>query len=64
MTQLSYNEAFDPYHTVFRFLRLFFGCKLERAVPYDKFRILDFYLLHPYRLKTFSSLRATRAGEP
>lgn len=51
MTQLSYNEAFDPYHTVFRFLRLFFGCKFERAVPYDKFRILDFYLLHPYRLQ-------------
>ncbi|MDH0126776.1 hypothetical protein N7376_22630 [Brucella intermedia GD04153] len=51
MTQLSYNEAFDPYHTAFRFLRLFFGCKLKRAVPYDKFRILDFYLLHPYRLQ-------------
>ena len=51
MTQLSYNEAFDPYHAVFRFLRLFFGCKLRHAVPYDKFRILDFYLLYPFRLQ-------------
>lgn len=51
MTQLSYNEAFDPYHAVFRFLRLFFGCKLREPVPYDKFRILDFYLLYPFRLQ-------------
>lgn len=51
MTQLSYNEAFDPYHAVFRFLRLFFGCKLKHPVPYDKFRILDFYLLYPFRLQ-------------
>ncbi len=51
MTQLSYNEAFDPYHAIFRSFRLYFGCNLRDAVPFDKFRILDFYLLHPFRLQ-------------
>ncbi|WP_425989262.1 ABC-three component system middle component 5 [Ensifer sp. R-19] len=51
MTQLSYNEAFDPYHAIFRYLRLYFGCNLQEPVPFDKFRILDFYLLYPFRLQ-------------
>ncbi|NEJ74530.1 hypothetical protein GR197_29060 [Rhizobium phaseoli] len=51
MTQLSYNEAFDPYHAIFRYFRLYFGCGLREPVPFDKFRILDFYLLYPFRLQ-------------
>ena len=26
MTQLTYNEAFDPYHAAFRFMRLHLAC--------------------------------------
>lgn len=52
MTQLSYNEAFDPYHTAFRFIRLASACKFEKPVHFDLFRILDFYLLFPFRLQS------------
>lgn len=52
MTQLTYNEAFDPYHAAFRFLRLHLGCDLSTKVHFDKLRILDFYLLFPFRLQS------------
>jgi hypothetical protein len=58
MTQLTYNEAFDPYHAVFRFLRLHLACDISVKLPFDTLRILDFYLLFPFRLqamKLFSS---------
>ncbi|WP_395449924.1 ABC-three component system middle component 5 [Aminobacter sp. UC22_36] len=58
MMQLTYNEAFDPYHAVFRFLRLHLACDLSGNLPFDTLRILDFYLLFPFRLqamKLFSS---------
>jgi hypothetical protein len=51
MTQLTYNEAFDPYHAVFRFLRLHLGCDIGAKLPFDTLRILDFYLLFPFRLQ-------------
>lgn len=51
MTQLTYNEAFDPYHAVFRFFRLRSACSLDPSIPFDMFRILDFYLLFPFRLQ-------------
>ncbi|HWW49420.1 MAG TPA: ABC-three component system middle component 5 [Xanthobacteraceae bacterium] len=51
MTQLTYNEAFDPYHAVFRFVRLHLACDISRRLPFDTLRILDFYLLFPFRLQ-------------
>jgi hypothetical protein len=51
MTQLTYNEAFDPYHAVFRFLRLHLACNIGATMPFDTLRILDFYLLFPSRLQ-------------
>jgi len=56
MTQLTYNEAFDPYHAAFRFFRLMFACDFSTAVPFDMFRILDFYLLYPFRLQNMTLL--------
>jgi len=52
MTQLTYNEAFDPYHAAFRFLRLDMACDMKNRVPFDTIRILDFYLLFPFRLQS------------
>lgn len=52
MTQLTYNEAFDPYHAAFRFLRMHLACDITNRVPFDTIRILDFYLLFPFRLQS------------
>ena len=52
MTQLTYNEAFDPYHAAFRFFRLHLACDITARVPFDTIRILDFYLLFPFRLQS------------
>lgn len=51
MMQLTYNEAFDPYHAVFRFMRLHLACDVSARLPFDTLRILDFYLLFPFRLQ-------------
>ena len=51
MTQLTYNEAFDPYHAGFRFFRLHAACNLIESTAFDMLRILDFYLLFPFRLQ-------------
>lgn len=48
MMQLSYQPAFDAYHTVFRLLRLRQAIPLEAALPRDHIRLLDFYLLFPF----------------
>ncbi len=52
MTQLTYNEAFDPYHAAFRFVRLHLACDISARLPFDMLRILDFYLLFPFRLQS------------
>lgn len=51
MTQLTYNEAFDPYHAAFRLMRLHIACDVSARLPFDTLRILDFYLLFPFRLQ-------------
>ena len=48
MTQLSYEPAFDPYHTVFRLHRLLLSLSSEKNYRVERIRILDFYLLFPY----------------
>jgi hypothetical protein len=49
MIQLTYQPAFDPFHATFRFLRLREGALGDKPIPRDHFRILDFYLLFPFR---------------
>lgn len=49
MIQLSYQPAFDPLHAAFRFLRLREAVLGDSAIPRDHLRILDFYLLFPFR---------------
>jgi hypothetical protein len=56
MIQLSFQPAFDPFHAVYRFLRLW--PILERGpLSCDTVRILDFYLLFPFRIR---NIRFTR----
>ncbi len=50
MIQLSFQPAFDVVHTAFRCIRLFSVCRDRREVTVDVARILDFYLLFPFRL--------------
>jgi hypothetical protein len=50
MVQLSFEPALDPYHTMFRALRL-----LPTVLPIGKLerehvRILDFYLVFPFKI--------------
>jgi len=51
MIQLTYEPAFDALHAMYRALRLRDGTNAKLRVPRDLFRILDFYLLFPQRLK-------------
>lgn len=48
MIQLAYHPAFDAGHALFRFMRLREGLRLSE-LEFDKLRILDFYLLFPFR---------------
>lgn len=50
MIQLTYQPAFDPFHTVFRLTRLREAILAKIALPRDHVRILDFYLLFPFRV--------------
>lgn len=61
MTQLTYNEAFDPYHAAFRILRLWKGCSIVDTTHFDMLRILDFYLLFPFRIQNMSLFSEDRA---
>jgi hypothetical protein len=51
MSQLVFQPALDPFHAVFRFLRLFPLLKSADQLPQDHVRILDFYLLFPFRIR-------------
>ncbi len=51
MTQLSYEPAFDPYHTIFRLHRLMISLPNRVNYRVESIRILDFYLLFPYLIK-------------
>jgi hypothetical protein len=50
MMQLSFQPAFDPLHAIFRILRLLEVVKNVGTVHRDLLRIMDFYLLFPYRI--------------
>ena len=46
----SYQPSYDPYHTAFRVLRV---RDIADGLEYEKCRILDFFLLFPFRLHDF-----------
>lgn len=46
MIQLAYEPAYDPYHTAFRMLRLFYA-KPGAIFRVGQIKILDFYLAFP-----------------
>ncbi len=50
MIQLSFQPALDPFHAVFRFLRLRPILVRVGEKPIDHMRILDFYLCFPFKV--------------
>lgn len=50
MIQLTFQPALDPFHTIFRLLRLRPIISRRGSLPRDEVRILDFYLLFPFRM--------------
>ena len=50
MIQISYQPAFDPFHAVFRFLRMHSILVEQKSLYFDQLRILDFFLLFPFRI--------------
>lgn len=52
MIELTYQPAFDPFHAVFRFLRLRQAILPHIQIPSEHIRVLDFYLLFPFRSDT------------
>lgn len=56
MIQLSFQPAFDPFHAVYRHFRLWPILK-HGPLPRETVRILDFYLLFPFRI---GAIRLTR----
>lgn len=52
---ISYQPALDRYHTVFRILTVTDAVAACLPVEADKVRILDFYLVFPFRLEAFSA---------
>lgn len=57
MFTISYSAAYDPYHTVFRFI-----CALTSSssnqIEYKKLRIVDFFVCFPWLL---SEVKASRS---
>jgi len=52
MIQLSYQAAFDPFHAVYRDLRILEAVEPLTVLFVDHLRILDFYLLFPFRISS------------
>src|ERR1043166_3146296 len=52
MIQLSYQAAFDPLHTIYRDLRIFEAIGPLKPLFVDHLRILDFYLLFPFKISS------------
>lgn len=50
MIQISFQPALDPYHTIFRLLRLLPTIAFANRLEFDHVRILDFYLVFPFRI--------------
>ncbi|TYL90748.1 hypothetical protein FXB40_32190 [Bradyrhizobium rifense] len=50
MIQLSYQPAFDPYHTMYRLIRILVALGDTTSLLVDHIRILDFYFLFPFEI--------------
>lgn len=51
---IVYNQAFDYYHAIYRFIRLLTHFKYSESIEIDRLRIWDFYLLFPDQVHTIS----------
>jgi hypothetical protein len=51
MIQLSFQPALDPFHAMFRLLRLRPLLREAGELPVDHVRILDFYVAFPFRIE-------------
>ena len=49
---IVYNQAFDMYHTIFRFLQLLNRFDGEVVIEVERLRIWDFYMLFPNKIHT------------
>lgn len=49
MRTVTFQPALDPYHAVFRMLRLHNIFVTGHVITFDHLRLLDFYLLFPFR---------------
>lgn len=61
MNYLSFQPAFDVFHTEFRFIRLRRLMSQDAPLHYDQLRIADFYLLFFFRLQDVRLSNAHRA---
>ncbi len=53
MSQIVYQEALDPYHAIFRMLRILWLGESKETFAVDHLRVLDFYILFPFRISSF-----------
>lgn len=51
---ITYNPAFDPYHSIFRMVHILLKMDVKKPVEIDRVRIWDFYLLYPVQLNHVS----------
>ena len=51
---ITYNPAFDPYHSIFRMAHILLKMSEQKPVEIDRVRIWDFYLLYPVQLNHVS----------
>jgi len=47
---ITYNQAFDLYHTIFRFLQFLNKFEESTSIEIERLRIWDFYLLFPSKV--------------
>ena len=55
MFSLTYSAAYDPYHSIFRFIALFKHVEIGASVDFESVRIADFYQSFPWLLGDFSA---------
>jgi hypothetical protein len=60
MIQISFEPALDPFHGMFRLLRLRPIIKLHGPLNRDHVRILDFFLLFPTRITKIRMMQSHR----
>ncbi|MGK0379647.1 MAG: hypothetical protein ACJA1Z_003475 [Patiriisocius sp.] len=54
---IVYNQAYDLYHTIFRFLQFLNRFDKDELIEIEKLRIWDFYLLFPSKIHSIKLKR-------